>query len=119
MVWCTIVDFELILARFCDSFWVTIRSLLDFSIAVSIYFFPTVSCSLNPGDHDRSRFCVQFGVVLNSQAEIKMEKFPCTDHTIMNVFSLNEFCWRSTKHMGVNIDQVLLYQVHSIANSFS
>ena len=28
-------DFELILARFCDAFWVTIRKLLDFSIEVS------------------------------------------------------------------------------------
>ena len=30
------VDFELIFARFCDPFWVTIRNLLDFSIEVSI-----------------------------------------------------------------------------------
>ena len=29
------VDFELILARVCDAFWVTIRNLLDFSIGVS------------------------------------------------------------------------------------
>ena len=55
------VDFDLILARFCDAFWVTIRNLLDFSIHI---FSPTVSCSLSPGDHDRSRFSVQFGVVL-------------------------------------------------------
>ena len=29
------VDFELILARFCVAFWATIRSLLDFSKEVS------------------------------------------------------------------------------------
>ena len=33
------VDFELILARYYDAFWVTIRNLLDFSIEVSIVFF--------------------------------------------------------------------------------
>ena len=32
------VDFELILARFCDAFWVSIRNLLDFSVEVSIFF---------------------------------------------------------------------------------
>ena len=57
------VDFELILARFCVAFWVTIRNLLDFSIEVSI-FFPTIFCSPGPGDDDRIRFSVQFGVVL-------------------------------------------------------
>ena len=31
------VDFELILAIFCDAFWVTIRNLLDFSIELSIF----------------------------------------------------------------------------------
>ena len=35
--------------------WVTIRKLLDFSIEVSIFFL-TISCSVSPGDHDRSRF---------------------------------------------------------------
>ena len=30
----------------------------------SRFFFPSTSCSLSPGDHDRSRFSVQFGVVL-------------------------------------------------------
>ena len=63
MVQCTMVDFELIVARFCDAFRVTIRNLLDFSTDVS-FFFPTVSFSLSPSDHDRSRFSVQFGVVL-------------------------------------------------------
>ena len=38
MVLCTMVDFELILARFCVEFWVTIRNLLDFSTEVSIFF---------------------------------------------------------------------------------
>ena len=32
------VDFELILARFCDAFRVTIRNLVDFSKKVSISF---------------------------------------------------------------------------------
>ena len=63
MVQCTMVDFELIVARFCDAFWVTIRNLLDFSTDAS-FFFPTVSCSLSPSNHDWSRFSVQFGVVL-------------------------------------------------------
>ena len=77
------VDFELILARVCDAFWATIQNLLDFSIEVSISFFPTttvVSCSISLGDHHPSRFSVQFGVVLKLQAEIKMDKFPFTDH---------------------------------------
>ena len=33
-----VVDFELILARFCDAFGVAICNLLDFSIEVSIFF---------------------------------------------------------------------------------
>ena len=37
MVLCTTVDFELILARFCDAFWVNILNLLDFSVEVSIF----------------------------------------------------------------------------------
>ena len=36
--WCTMVDFELSLARVCDTFRVTIRNLLHFSIEVSISF---------------------------------------------------------------------------------
>ena len=44
-----------------------------------MFSFPTTSCSLSPGDHDR-RFGVQFGVVLKLVAEIKMDKFPCKDH---------------------------------------
>ena len=48
------VDFELILASFCVKFWVTIRNLLGFSIEVSI-FFPIISSSLNPGDHDPTK----------------------------------------------------------------
>ena len=75
MVQCTTVNFELILDSFCDAFWVTIRNLLDFNIEISC-FFPTISCSLSPGDHDRSRFSVQFGVLLKLEAEIKMDKFP-------------------------------------------
>ena len=32
------VDFELVLARLCDAFWVTVRNLLDFGMDVSIFF---------------------------------------------------------------------------------
>ena len=59
-----VVDFELILARFCDAFGVAICNLLDFSIEVSIFFPPAISCPLSAGDHDRIRFSVQFSVVL-------------------------------------------------------
>ena len=45
-VLCTTVDFELILARFCDVLWLTIRNLLDFSMEVSIFFSP--DCILFP-----------------------------------------------------------------------
>ena len=57
------VGFEVISARFCYAFWVTIRNLLNFSKEV-FFLFPTVSCSLSPGDRDRSRLGVQLGVVL-------------------------------------------------------
>ena len=63
MVQCTMVDFELILARVCDAFWVTIRNLVDFSVAISI-LFADLCAVLSPGEPDRSRFGVEFGVVL-------------------------------------------------------
>ena len=50
--------------EFCDAFWVIIRDSLAFSIDVSKKKIPTISCSLSPGDYDRSHFSVQFGVVL-------------------------------------------------------
>ena len=62
---CAMIAFELTLDRFGVALWVTIRNLLDFCTEALI-FSPTTSCSLSPGDHDRSRFMVQFGVILKS-----------------------------------------------------
>ena len=68
------VDFELILARLCDAFWVTIRNLI--LVYRSRLFFTTISCSLiSPGDHDRSPFSVLFSVGLELYAENNMDKF--------------------------------------------